>query len=637
MLALFSHGAVAQNSGDKMSAELRAIAEAHAKSAAPAQRRAAPGAASAMTAAIPGLGTVTFGEPSQVEPLAMIHDDMVMIEAVANGSTQSLMRQLRTLGLENAAMRGRVVSGFLPIDSVMELNNVSGLAFAKASAAETNVGAVLNEAVQAQRVDKIDDFDDEDDRLTGRGLSIGILSDSFDCQQPSVPNAGSYAADIASGDLPDDVVVLEDFFGGCIDEGRAMAQLIHDIAPGAKLLFHTAFGGQANFAGGIIDLADAGADVIVDDVRYFAEPIYSDGIIAQAVDEVAARGIPYFSSAGNAANLGYEAPFLSSGVVFSFPPLYGSQEWIFHDFGGGDFLNEVTIVPGGSATFVLQWDDPFASVSTTGVGADTDLDFHLFSPDLSTYFGCIFCNENVGGDPFEGFSVGGPFEFVIAVGLRVESNPDTLVNIYASSSAAQIEYTGGPTSWGHNNARGAIGTGAAFWGTTPAFGVSPPQLNGFSSYGGLPILFDLAGNRLPEPDFRPGVKITAVDGSNNTFFFNDSARDEDAFPNFFGTSAAAPNAAAVALLMLEENRDLSPDNVLEILQASAIDIVGTNDVGGPANNQNVPLFPGFDLASGAGLIRADVAIELADDFEDDDDDDDDDEDSDDDDDSDSDD
>ena len=88
-----------------------------------------------------------------------------------------------------------------------------------------------------------------------------------------------------------------------------MVQLVHDVAPGAAQKFHTAFNSLVDFADGILELQEAGADVIVDDVIYFAENMFSDGIIAQAADQAVARGAAYFSSAGNQARLSYESEY----------------------------------------------------------------------------------------------------------------------------------------------------------------------------------------------------------------------------------------------------------------------------------------------------------------------------------------
>src|SRR6185369_1220061 len=97
------------------------------------------------------------------------------------------------------------------------------------------------------------------------------------------------------------------------DEGRAMAQIVHDVAPGAAIMFETAFNGMASFANSIIDLASHGAKVIVDDVTYFAETAYQDGPIAQAINQVVAGGAVYFSAAANDGRNGFEAVYSDSG------------------------------------------------------------------------------------------------------------------------------------------------------------------------------------------------------------------------------------------------------------------------------------------------------------------------------------
>ena len=146
----------------------------------------------------------------------------------------------------------------------------------------------------------------------GTGIKIGVLSDGV----------RNLAAAQASGDLGP-VTVLPGQSGtsagqcsatASCDEGTAMLEIVHDIAPGAQLFFATAFGGSANFANNIRNLRAAGCDIIVDDVFYFAESPFQDGqapgiisptnggIVAQAVNDVTAAGALYFSSAGNSGN-----------------------------------------------------------------------------------------------------------------------------------------------------------------------------------------------------------------------------------------------------------------------------------------------------------------------------------------------
>jgi len=168
--------------------------------------------------------------------------------------------------------------------------------------------------------------------LDGRGIKIGVISDSF--------NALNGAnADIKSGDLPGrgnpfgyskSVRVLKDLRSG-EDEGRAMSQIISDIAPGAELLFHTAFMSNGNiteqsFAAAVRALARAGADIIVDDIGVNA-PFFQDGVVAQAVEEVVQQGTAYFSAIGNDSNRSYESEF-RPGATF----LFEGKTYEMHDF-----------------------------------------------------------------------------------------------------------------------------------------------------------------------------------------------------------------------------------------------------------------------------------------------------------------
>src|SRR4030095_16210092 len=117
------------------------------------------------------------------------------------------------------------------------------------------------------------------------------------------------------------------------NEGSAMLEIVHDLAPNAQLYFATANGGVATFANNIKALRAAGCDVIIDDVGYFAETPFHQGqppggvspnsgaLIIQAVNDVTASGALYFSSAANSGNQNdgqsgtWEGDFADGGPV----------------------------------------------------------------------------------------------------------------------------------------------------------------------------------------------------------------------------------------------------------------------------------------------------------------------------------
>jgi len=509
-------------------------------------------------------------------------EEFIVIDAFASdeASAAQLLADLTSLGLTFGSSFSNAVSGLLPLSMIGELEGLDGLVSVSETSLNLNVGSVTTQADSSARAED--------------GLSIGVLSDSFD-------NLGGFATDIATGDLPSNVNVLLDLSASeeGSDEGRAILQLIADIAPGSDLLFHTAFLGIASFANGIIALANAGADIIIDDVSFFASPFFQDGLIAQAVDQVAAQGVLYFSSAGNAGTDSYRSEFrASNGVIAGINTGGNGEMGQLHDFNPGAGVDNRQLLSLGDEQELLlsfQYDEA-TRVGPSSQGPVSDFDIYLLEAGTNNIVAVSDSSNATRAVEVISFTneTGSTQQYELVINRFEGSNNNLLQYIDFSGAANFLEFTtNSPTVVGQANAAGAVAVGAAAFFNTPDFGVTPPRLNGFSSVGGVDILFDVQGNRLPEPDVRRGPAFTAPDGGNTTFFGNDIGFDADTFPNFFGTSASAPAAAAIAALLLEAVPNATPDQVIQALIDTAIDI-------GPA---------GIDPASGAGLIQADLAIE----------------------------
>src|SRR4051812_24373085 len=509
---------------------------------------------------------------------------MVHVRIDAAAPAGQVLQRLVAAGLRITAVSEldpTLIEGYLHLAQARNAAAVPGVLHVLAVQRPRNLaGSVQSQAVPVQKADLA-----QARGIDGTGTKVGVLSDSY-ASVTAHPNA---ADDVASGDLPPDVVVLpgQDLPPGKgSDEGRAMLQLVHDVAPGAKLGFATADTGQVQFSNNILGLRRSfGADVIVDDVVYFAEPMFSDGLLARTVDRVVSEGAAYFSSAGNNGLEAYQAHYDPVSIARARQMVAEGKENIaidelaahglpassFHNFhnrdGSTSFTQRFTSYFGDVVDF--QWDEPFdlGKVKTDYNIYVFDANGHFIDPNDPTSDAFFTSDDNTETDQaLELMAVNpGTYQIVIA---KVNNGPADRIKYVTVNGTGESEIQNAPTVWGHTAARHGQSVGAMYYGIEKF-----PE--DFSSPGPVTIYFDKNGHRLHKPEVRDVPQITAVDGADTTFFPPGGDIDGNGHPNFFGTSAAAPDAAAVAALVIQSEGgpgSISPADVYERLQNTATPI-----------------------------------------------------------------
>ena len=452
---------------------------------------------------------------------------------------------------------GRLLEGLHPASAVPEAREASSARSGLKS--DTTEGDVRHGADAARRTHEVD----------GTGIGIGILSDGV--------NSLGYSQTF--GDLPAEVVVLPGQ-EGIGREGTAMLEIVHDMAPEATLYFASALDGQAQFAANIEALCAAGADVIVDDVFYFREPAFQDGVIAQGVNAATDAGCFYFSAAGNSGNLNdgtagvWEGDFAAGDAI-----TYGNTTGARHDFGGGTLRNRVTD-DGGA--FVLQWADP--------LGASAN-DYDLFLVDADGEVLASSTNTQDGTqDPIEYIGSFGNDEDAYLVVVK-DSGEDRFVRL--DVIRGQLDSATDGQMWGHFATANTVGVAAVDVGSVTGLFDGTESVRTYSSNGPRRMFFRPDGAAITPDDFSAtgGVlletpEIAAADGVSTAV---------PGFRPFKGTSAAAPHAAAIAALMLEAaggRATVTQAKLREAMRDSALDIEAS----------------GRDRDSGAGIVMAPAAV-----------------------------
>lgn len=396
--------------------------------------------------------------------------------------------------------------------------------------------------------------------VDGTGVMVGVISDGVEFLVSS----------IETGDLPGVHVIN----AGSGNEGTAMLEIVHDVAPGAALAFYGP-DTSADMVVAINSLAAAGSRVIVDDLSYFSEPKFQDGMVAHTIRQFARDGRVYAGSAGNRAKQHYRAEYARLAGTGTPTSSYAAV----HDYSPGatDMGNTVTIGPGCTLNVTLQWGNPW--------GGAVD-DFDLFIMRSSDW--AILAR---GDDPQTGTQ--DPIEFagwtnnmdgsvtvfiLVAEFHRATPAEQLVLDYFARPSCGEaLEHVTAAQSISGNHAVEEMFSVAAVGASTPNVAQS------YSSRGPHDVFF-------PSFQRRHVPNITAVDcvqtRTGQFGYFSNP---------FCGTSAAAPHVAGIAALLAEASPGLDSAQVQQVVYATALDLDG----------------PGYDLTYGWGRIDAFDAVQAS--------------------------
>jgi len=464
----------------------------------------------------------------------------VIVTVTGTTSPDTVALQAAGLEIEIVSDHFGLVQGWIGDGAVPALADLPIVqSISPAWPAEHRVGSVTSEGDHTSRADIVRQFG-----YDGTGVVVGVISDGID----------SLAVSQATGDLPS-VTVPPDprCRRGSGDEGTAILEIVHDLAPGAALLFSGPTT-SLDMVDAIGCLTSAGADVIVDDVFFIAEPFFEDGPIAQAVRTAIQAGVSYHSSAGNDALEHMEMDYRASPATS------------YHDFLGGptDNTDSILLQPGTTLTCVLQWNDPFG-------GSANDYDLYILdaSPNV------VASSEGVqagSGDPIEIAGVVNPtgVPLIANVAINKFSGLPRRLEMFCRGSTIQEYTTSAGSIFGHPALPEVVAVGAI-----DQADPGHDDVETFSSRGPSVIQFPAFASR-PKPD------LAGFDGVSTTL------TNVPGLSPFFGTSAAAPHSAAIAALLLSKSPHLTPAQVQSILTSTAVDIEA----------------PGFDDAAGFGRIDA---------------------------------
>ena len=384
--------------------------------------------------------------------------------------------------------------------------------------------------------------------IDGTGIKVGVISDG-------VKDRLSVGSELPS-------ITIQPSHTGSGNEGTAMLEIVHDLAPGAQLYF-SAPSTSVDMVSSINYLVGQGCNVIVDDLGFFGEPYFADGQVANAAQNAVNQGVVYVSAAGNYSfHQHYQAEYVQSDTTQSRGHL--------HEFAPGVTEDDLDIPSGASFQAILQWSDPFGQSAN-------NYDLYLINANTSQTIDSSTTVQNGNDNPIEQVTYTNFTGSTVHAAIRINKKDTAAVReleLFTFANTSLTYQTPDDAIFGQQAVSGVLSVAAAN-------ASNPNSVAYYSSHGGSTVYTDFANQ---VKTVRQTLDGTAIDGVQTAIGIS------GIWPHnpFFGTSAAAPHAAAIAALLKQMKPTLTPAQVASVMANTAVDLGD----------------PGYDVVSGAGRYNA---------------------------------
>lgn len=449
----------------------------------------------------------------------------VVVEAQSTSAIPAIHLELASRGALDVSSYRLWVQAKVPLDQLINLSNARGVRYVRVPyvakpASVVSEGVSLIGAQDYQRLG-----------LQGNGVKIAIIDLGFE----------GLAEAFANGELPSNIEQYDLTYTGMggIAHGMAVAEIVHDVAPGATLLL-LKVANEVQLGQAVEEALRQGAKIINHSVVWFNTE-YGDGTggVSQVAAQAVARGVVWVNAAGNTAVQHWKGPYRDqdddSWVEFD---QFGSES-IALQADSGEFIEvfmnwdawpqtaydyDVFLTYDANRNGLADVGEPFVTSSDPQRGLDPPLeDASMFAPFAGQYLITVW---------YKGTAIPPPLE--IFTGAQTLRTPVHQGSVLAPATASGVVAVGAinRVDWASGKVQSFSAQGPTSDGRIKPDVVAPDDVSNFTA-SRFPLQF-------------------GVDG------------------RFVGTSASAPHVSGAIALLFEETPGMSASQAFQKITRNAL-------------------------------------------------------------------